>query len=67
MLSGDQDYNAPPDGIEVLERKISAVYDLYGKPEGFRSVLYQNTGHEYLPEMREEMITWFKRALPVRD
>ncbi len=64
MLSGDEDYNAPPDGIEVLERKIGAVYNLYGRPEAFRSVLYEHTGHEYLPEMRVEMIEWFRRALP---
>jgi dienelactone hydrolase len=64
MLSGDQDYNAPPDGIEILEKKIGAVYQLYGEPQNFRSVLYQNTGHEYLPEMHEEMIKWFQRALP---
>ncbi len=65
MLSGDQDYNAPPDGVEVLEKKIAPVYQLYGKPDAFRSVLYKNTGHEYLPEMRDEMIQWFQRTLPV--
>lgn len=65
MLSGDQDYNAPPDGIEVLEQKIGAVYRLYGKSDSFRSVLYKNTGHEYLPEMKTEMIEWFQRHLPV--
>jgi dienelactone hydrolase len=64
MLSGDQDYNAPPDGIEVLERKIGAVYKLYGKPDAFRSVLYKNTGHEYLTEMRQEMSDWFAGNLP---
>jgi dienelactone hydrolase len=63
MLSGDQDNNAPPDGIEVLERKIGAVYQLFGKPDHFRSVLYKNTGHEYLPEMRREMVDWFARYL----
>jgi dienelactone hydrolase len=63
MLSGDQDYNAPPDGIEVLEQKIGAVYKLYGKPDAFRSVLYKNTGHEYLPEMRREMPDWFVKFL----
>jgi dienelactone hydrolase len=67
MLSGDQDYNAPPDGIEVLEGKLASVYRLYGKPEAFRSVLYKNTGHEYLPEMREEMIQWFQSTLPVEE
>ena len=67
MLSGDQDGSAPPDGIEVLEKKLGAVYRLYGKPDDFRSVLYKNTGHEYLPEMREEMIHWFQRTLPVTE
>jgi dienelactone hydrolase len=67
MLSGDQDYNAPPDGVEVLEKKIGAVYQLYGRPDAFRSVLYKNTGHEYLPEMREEMIRWFQRTLPAAN
>ena len=65
MLSGDQDYNAPPDGIEVLERKLGAVYQLYRQPDHFRSVLYKNTGHEYLPEMRAEMTAWFERFLSV--
>lgn len=64
MLSGDQDYNAPPDGVEVLEKKLAPVWRLHGKPEAFRSVLYKNTGHEYLPEMHGEMIEWFKRFLP---
>jgi dienelactone hydrolase len=63
MLSGDEDYNAPPDGVAVLEQKIGAVYGLYGVPQNFRSVLYEHTGHEYLPEMREEMIAWFRKAL----
>jgi len=64
QLSGDQDYNAPPDGIEVLERKLTKVYSLYGKPENFRSVLYEKTGHEYLAEMKIEMIDWFRKHLP---
>ena len=65
MLSGDQDYNAPPDGIEVLERKLAGVYRLYDRPDHFRSVLYKNTGHECLLEMRGEMPAWFERFLPV--
>jgi len=49
MLSGDQDAGAPTDGVITLENKLGAVYRLYGKPENFRSVIYQDTGHEYLP------------------
>jgi hypothetical protein len=64
-LSGDQDGGAPTDGIVTLEKKLGEVYRLYGKPERFRSVVYRNTGHEYLPEMKEEMLRWFERFLPV--
>jgi dienelactone hydrolase len=63
QLSGDQDRNAPPDGIEVLEKKLGEVYRLHGKPEHFLSVIYENTGHEYLPEMRTAMVDWFARHL----
>jgi hypothetical protein len=64
-LSGDQDGGAPTDGIEVLEKKLGAVYRLCGKGENFRSVIYKDTGHEYLPEMKAEMLQWFERHLPV--
>ena len=64
QLSGDQDGGAPTDGIEVLEEKLGALYRLYGHPDRFRSVIYTNTGHEYLPEMKAETIAWFARYLP---
>jgi dienelactone hydrolase len=63
-LSGDQDGGAPTDGVIALEKKLAAVYRLYGKGENFRSVLYKDTGHEYLPEMKDEMVRWFERHLP---
>jgi dienelactone hydrolase len=65
QLSGDQDGGAPTDGIVVLEKKLGEIYRLYGKGDRFRSVVYKNTGHEYLPEMKEEMVRWFDRFLPV--
>jgi dienelactone hydrolase len=64
-LSGDQDGGAPTDGILVLEKKLGEIYRLYGKADHFRSVIYKDTGHEYLPEMKEEMVRWFERFLPV--
>ena len=66
QLNGDGDTTCPPDGIEILERKIAGVYGLHGRPENFRSVLYRRTGHEYLPEMKDEMVKWFQRHLPVK-
>lgn len=65
MLSGDHDGGAPTDGVEALETKLGAVYALYGTPQNFRSVIYTNTGHEYLPEMKDEMAAWFEKHLPV--
>jgi dienelactone hydrolase len=65
MLSGDQDGGAPADGVVTLEKKLTAVYRLHGKEDCFRSVLYKNTGHEYLPEMKAEMVEWFGKHLPV--
>jgi dienelactone hydrolase len=63
--SGDQDGGAPTEGIHTLEKKLGAVYGMYGKPENFRSVIYKNTGHEYLPEMKDELVRWLDRHLPV--
>jgi hypothetical protein len=64
QLSGDQDGGAPTDGIVVLEKKLAAVYGLYGQAPRFRSVVYRGTGHEYLPEMKAEMLAWFEKYLP---
>jgi dienelactone hydrolase len=64
QLNGDSDTTCPPDGIAVLEEKVSAIYRLHGKPENFRSVIYHHTGHEYLPEMKQEMVAWFVKHLP---
>lgn len=64
-LSGDQDGGAPTDGVITLEKKLGSVYRLHGKSEHFRSVLYKDTGHEYLPEMKDEMVKWFEKHLPV--
>lgn len=65
-LSGDQDAGAPVDGVVTLERKLGPIYRLYGKESNFKSVVYEKTGHEYLPEMREEMVAWFEKSLPVK-
>lgn len=66
MLSGDQDPGSPTDGIEIMEKKLGQFYKLYGKPDNFQSVIYKNTGHEYLPEMKEAMLAWFEKHLPVK-
>jgi dienelactone hydrolase len=65
QLSGDQDQGAPVDGVIMLEKKLIPLYRLYGKESNFKSIIYEKTGHEYLPEMREAMVRWFEKTLPV--
>jgi hypothetical protein len=65
-LSGDQDGGAPADGIITFEKKLIPLYKLHKQPDNFRSVIYKDTGHEYLPEMRAEMVAWFEKHLPVK-
>jgi len=62
-LSGDCDGGLPLSGIEILEQKLDQVYRLHGSPENFRSVVYRNTAHEYLPEMQARMADWFGKHL----
>lgn len=65
-LSGDEDQGAPVDGVITLEKKLGQVYRLYGKESNFKSIVYEKTGHEYLPEMRVEMVRWFEKTLPLK-
>jgi hypothetical protein len=53
----------PLSGIEILEKKLATVYDLHGARANFRSVVYANTAHEYLPEMQAAMVGWFEKHL----
>ena len=64
-LSGDEDQGAPVDGVMMLEKKLIPLYRLHGKETSFKSIIYERTGHQYLPEMRAEMVRWFEKTLPV--
>ena len=66
MLSGDRDAGLPLAGIGVLEQKLGKVYALHRKADAFHSIVYRNTAHEYLPEMRASMLAWFEQHLPPR-
>jgi dienelactone hydrolase len=62
-LTGDSDPTSPPDGMRILEKKLDAIYGLYGAREKFRSVVYPGVDHTYTPEMKSEMAAWFERWL----
>lgn len=62
-LTGDSDAGSPLDGIRVLEDKLSDAYALYGRPDHFESIVYDDTGHVYTDEMKDRMLEWFDRHL----
>lgn len=61
--TGDQDEGSPVDGVRVIEEKVRPVYRLYNAENGFKSILYPNVGHVYLPEMWERTLEWIDNAL----
>jgi lysophospholipase L1-like esterase len=62
-LTGDLDAGSPADGIKVIEEKARGVYKALGAEDCFRSVLYENVGNTYTPEMRKETLAWFEEWL----
>jgi dienelactone hydrolase/lysophospholipase L1-like esterase len=62
-LTGDLDRGSPADGIKLLEKYAGGVYRAVGAGDRFKSIVYQDTGHVYTPEMRAEMLSWFNRWL----
>jgi hypothetical protein len=62
-LTGDRDAGSPPEGMRKLGQILGKVYNLYGKPDSFRSIIYPETGHVYNDDQKRKMIDWFNRHL----
>ncbi|MBX6313475.1 MAG: dienelactone hydrolase family protein, partial [Isosphaeraceae bacterium] len=62
-LTGELDAGSPADGVRALERAVGGTYEALGVKDHFRSILYPEVGHTYTPEMRAEMLAWFRRWL----
>jgi dienelactone hydrolase len=63
FLDGDKDGTSPVDGIRAIESAVRPVYRLYGHEEAFQSVVYENQGHLYTPEMWQRTLAWFEQHL----
>ena len=64
MSYGAQSLMSPLKNCTSLGR--NQIYRLYGTEGHFKSIVYEKTGHEYLPERREEMVAWFEKTLSVK-
>lgn len=62
-LNGDRDPTSPIAGVKAINGWCEQLYRLYGKPDGFRGVIYQDTPHSYTHAMWDETLAWFKGKL----
>jgi dienelactone hydrolase len=62
-LTGDKDGGSPISGVEKINTFVQKVYDLYGKSDCFRGIVYGGAGHEYTPEMWRETLEWMDHWL----
>jgi hypothetical protein len=62
-LNGDKDGTSPVAGVKIINHFCTDLYKLYGKPDDFRGVLYENTEHSYTKAMWDETLAWFKAKL----
>jgi len=62
-LTGDRDGGSPVNGVNKINAFTQKVYELYGKNDRFRGVVYPGVAHKYTAEMWREMLDWFDRWL----
>jgi hypothetical protein len=62
-LTGDSDNGSPVDGVRIINRFEERLYRLYNKPDHFRGLVYDNTGHDYTEAMWAETLQWLKKHL----
>jgi len=63
FLDGDSDRTSPVDGIHDIEAAVRPVYRLYAKENDFQSIVYEQQGHLYTPEMWKKTLAWMNLHL----
>jgi len=61
-LAGLQDKLTPVEGLDIIDRELTATYAKAGYPERWKLLRY-DVGHMETPEGRQEIIAWLKRFL----
>ena len=62
-LAGADDGGSPVPGIQKIEHAAKPAWQLFNKPDDYRSAIYPGVGHVYTPEMWQEMLHWFESHL----
>jgi dienelactone hydrolase len=61
-LAGLQDKLTPVEGLDIIDRELTAAYAAAGHPERWKLLRY-DVGHMETPEGRQEIIAWLRRFL----
>jgi dienelactone hydrolase len=61
-LAGLQDKLTPVEGLDIIDRELTAAYAQAGHPERWKLLRY-DVGHMETPEGRQEIVAWLKRFL----
>ena len=62
-MTGDQDAGSPADGVRTINAFQEQLYQLYGKEDRFRGVLYPGVEHTYTPQMWQQTLRWLEEHL----
>ncbi len=60
-LTGASDTGSPAAGVKIINAYQEGLYELFGKSDHFRGVLYPRMEHVYTPRMWKETIHWLKK------
>jgi dienelactone hydrolase len=63
ILIGDSDSLSPIAGIHIIDDFSREIYDLYGTPDHFQTIIESGIAHQYTTTMFAATLAWFKRYL----
>lgn len=61
-IAGSQDNLTPPEGLEIIDRELKAVYEAHGVPENWRLIVYDD-GHRENPDARPEILAFLDKHM----
>jgi dienelactone hydrolase len=62
-LTGDKDPGSPASGVGIINRFQEQLYQLYGKPENFRGLIYPGVKHAYTRKMWAQSLEFLRHHL----
>jgi len=62
-MCGGTDVGSPLSGVQIINKHERRLWSLYGQPDAYRGLVYDDVGHVYTPAMWQETLAWLARHL----